>query len=167
MTASDSVNVLVFRLLSVKIYFLNFIIRTSFELFFLKCFFFQQSLCRDLEKEGMKEWLDLMLEKVAVRVSDDAGPSSRDKEFKAQEKKRLQALIDRHDKLMPSTQETQAKVEIYARCYAYGDDISSCLKTLEEMRHLSVKEIHPHNMNMVDEQIEKAEKVSQSYILLN
>lgn len=117
------------------------------------------SLCRDLEKEGMKEWLDLMLEKVAVRVSDDAGPSSRDKEFKAQEKKRLQALIDRHDKLMPSTQETQAKVEIYARCYAYGDDISACLKTLEEMRHLSVKEIHPHNMNMVDEQIEKAEKV--------
>merc|ERR1719495_832509 len=60
---------------------------------------------------------------------------------------------------MPSTQETQAKVEIYARCYAYGDDISSCLKTLEEMRHLSCKEIHPHNMNMVDEQIEKAEKV--------
>jgi len=117
------------------------------------------SLCRDLEKEGMKEWLDLMLEKVAVRVSDDAGPSSRDKEFKTQEKKRLQALIDRHDKLMPSTQETQAKVEIYARCYAYGDDISSCLKTLEEMRHLSCKEIHPHNMNMVDEQIEKAEKV--------
>lgn len=50
---------------------------------------------------------------------------------------------------------------MYARCYAYGDDISPCLKTLEEMRHLSVKEIHPHNMNMVEEQIEKAEKVRQ------
>ncbi|XP_064087798.1 muscle-specific protein 300 kDa-like [Macrobrachium nipponense] len=119
------------------------------------------SLCRDLEKEGMKEWLDMMLEKVAMRVAADAetGVSSKDKEFKANEKKKLQALIDRHDTLLKPTQETQAKVEIYARCYAYGDDISPCLKTLEEMRHLSVKEIHPHNMNMVDEQIDKAEKV--------
>ncbi|KAG7167419.1 uncharacterized protein LOC121868280 [Homarus americanus] len=117
------------------------------------------SLCRDLEKEGMKEWLDMMLEKVAMRVSDETAVSSKDKEFKASEKKKLQALVDRHNKLMPHTQETQAKVEIYARCYAYGDDISPCLKTLEEMRHLSVKEIHPHNMNMVEEQIEKAEKV--------
>ncbi|XP_069995105.1 muscle-specific protein 300 kDa [Penaeus vannamei] len=117
------------------------------------------SLTRDLEKEGMKEWLDMMLEKVSMRVSDDTVVSSKDKEFKATEKKKLQALIDRHDKLMPPTQETQAKVDVYARCYAYGDDISQTLKTLEEMRHLSVKEIHPHNMNMVEEQIEKADKV--------
>jgi len=118
------------------------------------------SLTRDLDKEGMKDWLDMMLEKVSMRVAADEGAaSSKDKEFKANEKKKLQALIDRHNGLMPPTQETQAKVEIYARCYAYGDDISSCLKTLEEMRHLSIKEIHPHNMNMVEEQIEKADKV--------
>lgn len=116
------------------------------------------SLCRDLEKEGMKEWLDMMLEKVAMRVSDEGG-SSRDKQFKETEKKRLQALIERHDGLMPKTRETQEKVETYARCYAYGDDISQLMKTLEEMHHLSTKEIHPHNMNMVEEQIEKADKV--------
>ena len=117
-----------------------------------------QSLCRDLEKEGMKEWLDMMLEKVAMTVSDEGG-SARDKEFKKKERVRLQGLIERHDKLMPPTKETQEKVEIYARCYAFGDDISPTLKTLEEMLHLSTKEIHPHNMNMVEEQIEKAEKV--------
>lgn len=117
------------------------------------------SLCRDLEKEGMKLWLDMMLEKIAMRVADENTISSKDKEFKVAEKKKLQTLIDRHDKLMPSTTETQAKVDVYARCYAYGDDIAQCLKTLEEMRHLSVKEIHPHNCNMVEEQIEKAEKV--------
>jgi len=117
------------------------------------------SLCRDLEKEGMKAWLDMMLEKVSMRAAADEGVSAKDKEFKEKEKKKLQALIDRHDTLLKPTQETQAKVEIYARCYAYGDDISPCLKTLEEMRHLSVKEIHPHNMNMVDEQIDKADKV--------
>jgi len=117
------------------------------------------SLCRDLEKEDMKEWLDMMLEKVAIRVTDEDGPSSRDKELRLAEKKKLQALIERHDKLMPGTIETQEKVEMYARCYSYGDDIKPTLKILEEMRHLSSKEIHPHNMNMVEEQIEKAEKV--------
>ncbi|MCL4126854.1 UNVERIFIED_CONTAM: hypothetical protein GTU68_031187 [Idotea baltica] len=106
----------------------------------------------------MKEWLDMMLEKVAMRVSEEGG-SARDKQFKEVEKKRLQALIERHDSLMPKTIETQDKVETFARCYSFGDDISHTMKTLEEMLHLSTKEIHPHNMNMVEEQIEKAEKI--------
>jgi len=117
------------------------------------------SLTRDLEKEGMKAWLDMMLEKVAVRVGEEAGLSAKDKEFKLAEKKKLETLIDRHDKLMPSTIDAQQKVEIYARCYAFGDEISPVLKTLQEMHHLAVKEIHPHNMKMLDEQIEKSEKV--------
>lgn len=116
------------------------------------------SLCRDLEKEGMKEWLDMMLEKVAMRVSDEGGVSTRDKELRNAEKKKLQALIERHDKLMPPTIETQEKVEMFARCYSFGDDMKPTLKCLEEMRHLSSKDIHPHNMNMVEEQIEKAER---------
>jgi len=117
------------------------------------------SLCRDLEKEGMKEWLDLMLEKVAIRASDEDGSSMRDKELKNAEKKKLQALVERHNKLMPGTIETQAKVEMYARCYSFGDDIKPTMKVLEEMLWMSKREIHPHNMNMVEEQIEKAEKV--------
>ena len=52
----------------------------------------------------------MMLEKVAIRVSDEDGPSSRDKELRNAEKKKLSALIERHDKLMPGTIETQAKV---------------------------------------------------------
>ena len=52
----------------------------------------------------------MMLEKVAMRASDEGGPSSRDKELRNAEKKKLQALIERHDKLMPPTIETQEKV---------------------------------------------------------
>jgi len=123
-----------------------------------------KSLTRDLEKEGMKAWLDMMLEKVATKAGGDseAGLSSKDKELKAAEKKKLQDLIDRHDKLMPSTIETQQKVDVYARCYSYGDDIKPVLKTLEEMLHLAVKDIHPHNISMVGEQIDKSEKVIQT-----
>jgi len=123
-----------------------------------------RSLTRDLEKEGMKAWLDMMLEKVATKAGgdSDAGMSAKDKEIKAAERKKLQDLIDRHDKLMPSTIETQQKVDVYARCYSYGDDIKPVLKTLEEMLHLAVKDIHPHNISMVGEQIDKAEKVIQT-----
>jgi len=118
------------------------------------------SLTRDLEKEGMKAWLDMMLEKVATPSGGEGETiSAKDKELKAAERKKLQTLIDRHDTLMPSTKETQAKVEVYARCYAYGDDIKPTVKTLDEMLHLSIKEIHPHNMSMVDEQIDKSDKV--------
>ena len=58
----------------------------------------------------MKEWLDMMLEKVAVQTSEEGGTSARDKELKSAEKKKLQALVERHNKLMPGTIETQAKV---------------------------------------------------------
>jgi len=123
-----------------------------------------RSLTRDLEKEGMKAWLDMMLEKVATKAGGDSETtlSAKDKDLKAAEKKKLQDLIDRHDKLMPSTIETQQKVDVYARCYAYGDDIKPVLKTLEEMLHLAVKDIHPHNISMVGEQIDKSEKVIQT-----
>lgn len=123
-----------------------------------------RSLTRDLEKEGMKAWLDMMLEKVATKAGGDSeqGLSAKDKELKAAERKKLQDLVDRHDKLMPSTIETQQKVDVYARCYSYGDDIKPVLKTLEEMLHLAVKDIHPHNISMVGEQIDKAEKVIQT-----
>jgi len=119
------------------------------------------SLSRDLEKEGMKQWLDMMLEKVASPHSGEGegNLSAKDKELKEKERKKLQALVDRHDTLMPSVKDTQAKVEVYARCYSYGDDIKPTVKTLDEMLHLSIKDIHPHSFSMVEEQIDKSEKV--------
>lgn len=100
----------------------------------------------------------MMLEKISVIVSDE-GASMRDKEFKRVEKQRLQSLIERHDALMPQTMETQEKVEVYALCYAYGDEIGPFLNTLTEYLYTSTKEIHPHSLKMVEEHIEKMEKV--------
>jgi len=118
------------------------------------------SLTRDLEKGGMKAWLDMMLEKVAApHGGDGESINAKDKELKIAEQHKLQTLLDRHEALMPSTTDTQAKVEVYACCYAYGDDIKPTVKTLDEMLILSIKKIHPHNLSMVDEQIDKIEKV--------
>ncbi|XP_042224638.1 dystonin-like isoform X2 [Homarus americanus] len=118
------------------------------------------SLCRDLDKEGTKSWLDMMLEKLSAHSNDgDENLSGRDKAMKAQEKKKLEAMIERHTGLMGPTMEAQSKVVHYSECYAFGDDIHPVMKVLNEQRHLSCKEIHPHNMDMCEEQIDKQEKV--------
>lgn len=118
------------------------------------------SLCRDLEKENTKQWLDMMLEKLSAHSNEDEGNvSGRDKALKLQEKKKLEAMIERHKTLMEPTKEAQSKVEHYSECYAFGDDIHPIIKVLNEQKHLSMKEIHPHNMDMCEEQIDKQEKV--------
>ncbi|KAK8749161.1 hypothetical protein OTU49_015707, partial [Cherax quadricarinatus] len=118
------------------------------------------SLCRDLDKEGTKSWLDMMLEKLSAHSSEgEENLSGRDKAVKAQEKKKLEAMIERHTGLMGPTMEAQSKVDHYSECYAFGDDIHPVMKVLNEQRHLSCKEIHPHNMDMCEEQIDKQEKV--------
>lgn len=118
------------------------------------------SLCRDLEKEGTKTWLDMMLDKLSSsHEGTEENLSFRDKAIKAQEKKKLEAMIERHSGLVGPTMEAQSKVQHYSECYAFGDDILPVIKVLTEQRHLSVKEIHPHNMDMCEEQIEKQEKV--------
>ncbi|XP_069172218.1 muscle-specific protein 300 kDa-like [Procambarus clarkii] len=118
------------------------------------------SLCRDLDKEGTKSWLDMMLEKLSAHSNEnEENLSGRDKAVKAQEKKKLEAMIERHNGLMGPTMEAQSKVDHYSECYAFGDDIHPVMKVLNEQRHLSCKEIHPHNMDMCEEQIDKQEKV--------
>jgi len=118
------------------------------------------SLCRDLEKENTKSWLDMMLEKLSAHSNEnEENVSGRDKALKLQEKKKLEAMIERHKALMEPTREAQSKVEHYSECYAFGDDIHPIMKVLNEQKHLSMKEIHPHNMDMCEEQIEKQEKV--------
>jgi len=118
------------------------------------------SLCRDLEKENTKQWLDMMLEKLSSHTSEgEEGLSARDKTVKQQEKKKLEIMIERHNSLMAPTMEAQSKVAHYSECYAFGDDIHPVMKVLKEQKHLSCKEIHPHTMEMVEDQIDKQEKV--------
>lgn len=69
-----------------------------------------QSLCRDLEKENTKTWLDMMLEKISSHSAEgEDGLSGRDKAVKAQEKKKLETMIERHNGLMAPTIEAQSR----------------------------------------------------------
>jgi len=119
------------------------------------------SLCRDLEKEGTKSWLDMMLDKLSSSCHEEGEQklSGRDKAVKMAEKQKLEAMVERHNSLVAPTMEAQSKVAHYSECYAFGDDIHPVTKVLNEQRHLSMREIHPHTMEMVEDQIEKQEKV--------
>uniref|UniRef100_A0A2P2HZN4 Chromosome partition protein Smc-like n=1 Tax=Hirondellea gigas TaxID=1518452 RepID=A0A2P2HZN4_9CRUS len=118
------------------------------------------SLCRDLVKENTKQWLEMMLDKLSSHSADgEDGLSGRDKAMKAQEKKKLETMIERHGALIAPTMEAQSKVAHYSECYAFGDAIHPVMKVLIEQKHLSCKEIHPHTMEMVEDQIDKQEKV--------
>lgn len=74
----------------------------------MRCFSRLQSLCRDLEKEGTKSWLDMMLDKLSSHSSEEENLSGRDKAMKAQEKKKLEAMVERHTSLMGPTMEAQS-----------------------------------------------------------
>lgn len=63
---------------------------------------------------------------------------------------------------MPANSCVAGKVAHYSECYAFGDDIHPVMKVLNEQKHLSCKEIHPHTMEMVEDQIDKQEKVEIS-----
>merc|ERR1719187_1208650 len=118
------------------------------------------SLCRDLKKDNTKQWLDMMLDKLSSHSSgEEENISSRDKSVKQAEKKKLETMIERHNELMPPIMEAQSKVAHYSECYAFGDDIHPIMKVLNEQKHLSSKEIHPHTMEMTEDQIEKQDKV--------
>ena len=70
-------------------------------------------MCRDLEKEGTKQWLDMMLDKLsstggAHAEGGEENLSGRDKAMKAQEKKKLEAMVERHNSLMAPTMEAQS-----------------------------------------------------------
>jgi len=119
------------------------------------------SLCRDLEKEGTKSWLDMMLDKLSSSCHEEGEQklSGRDKAVKMAEKQKLEAMVERHNSLVAPTMEAQSKVAHYSECYAFGDDIHPVTKVLNEQKHLSMREIHPHTMEMVEDQIEKQEKV--------
>ena len=92
------------------------ILQVIFNIFLILFVFLLQSLCRDLEKEGTKAWLDMMLEKLSSTHASEGGEenlSGRDKAMKAQEKKKLESMIERHNSLMAPTMEAQSTWLIY------------------------------------------------------
>jgi len=107
------------------------------------------SLCKDLEKTEVKKWLAQILE---ILMAERA------KEQKKTEGDKLDALIKKHEELIPSVQKTSVMVDLYWKCYAYGDELKPHIEFLEGIMMSSTREIAPSCLENVDELIERQEK---------
>merc|ERR1711874_731551 len=80
------------------------------------------SLCKDLERAEVRKWLQQILE---ILMAERA------KDQKNNEFGKLDTLIKKHEELIPNVQKTAVMVDLYWKCYAYGDELKPHVEFLD------------------------------------
>jgi len=107
------------------------------------------ALCKDLERVEVKKWLAQILE---ILMAERA------KDQRNNEMALLDNLIKKHEELIPTVSKTQIMVDLYWKCYAYGDELKPHIEFLDGIMLSSTREIAPSCVENVDELIERQEK---------
>merc|ERR1712212_186529 len=107
------------------------------------------ALCKDLERAEIKKWLAQILEILMAERAKDQRKSESDK---------LEILIKKHEELIPTVTKTQVMVDLYWKCYAYGDELKPHIEFLDGIMLSSTRDIAPSCVENVDELIERQEK---------
>merc|ERR1712020_442906 len=71
---------------------------------------------------------------------------------------KLDALIKKHEDLIPTVSKTQVKVDLYWKCYAFGDELKPHIEFLDGIMLSSTRDIAPSCIENVEELIERQEK---------
>merc|ERR1711973_146061 len=107
------------------------------------------SLCKDLERVEVKKWLAHILEILMAERAKDQRKDEHD---------RLDALIKKHEELIPWVQKISIQVDLYWKFYAYGDELKPHIEFLDGIMMSSSREIAPSCVENVEELIERQEK---------
>merc|ERR1711962_1552465 len=107
------------------------------------------ALCKDLGRAEVKKWLQQILEILMAE---------RGKEERTEQTSKLDAIIKKHEELIPTVLKTQVKVDLYWKCYAYGDELKPHIEFLDGIMLSSTRDIAPSCIENVDELIERQEK---------
>jgi uncharacterized protein YozE (UPF0346 family) len=107
------------------------------------------ALCKDLERAEVKKWLAQILE---ILMAERA-KSQQEKEHTA-----LDITIKKHEELIPMVMKTQVMVDLYWKCYAYGDELKPHIEFLDGIMLSSTRDIAPSCVENVEELIERQEK---------
>merc|ERR1712179_756945 len=86
------------------------------------------------------------------------GMAERAKAQQATEHEKLEILIKKHQELVPTVQKTSVMVDLYWKCYAYGDELKPHIEFLDGIMLSSTRDIAPSCVENVDELIERQEK---------
>ena len=84
--------------------------------------------------------------------------AERAKDLRAKEMDLLDNLIKKHEELIPTVSKTQIMVDLYWKCYAYGDELKPHIEFLDGIMLSSTRDIAPSCVENVDELIERQEK---------
>jgi len=107
------------------------------------------ALCKDLERAEVKKWLAQILEILMAERTKDQKKTEIDK---------LDVLIKKHETLIPTVMKTQVMVDLYWKCYAYGDELKPHIEFLDGIMLSSTRDVAPSCVENVDELIERQEK---------
>jgi hypothetical protein len=102
-----------------------------------------------LERAEVKKWLSQILEILMAERAKDQKKTEGDK---------LDILIQKHEELIPTVTKTQVMVDLYWKCYAYGDELKPHIEFLDGIMMSSTRDIAPSCVENVDELIERQEK---------
>ena len=97
----------------------------------------------------MKKWLQQILEILMAE---------RGKDERAEQTQKLDAVIKKHEELIPTVLKTQVKVDLYWKCYAYGDELKLHIEFFDGIMLSSTRDIAPSCIENVEELIERQEK---------
>ena len=97
----------------------------------------------------MKKWLAHILEILMAERAKDQRKNEYDQ---------LDALIKKHEELIPWVSKIQIKVDLYWKCYAYGDELKPHIEFLDGIMMSSTREVAPSCVENVEELIERQEK---------
>ena len=106
-------------------------------------------MCKDLERVKVKKWLRQILEILMAERAKD------------QMYDLLDNIIKKHEELIPTVSKTQVMVNLYWRCYSYGDKLKPHIEFLDGIMLSSTRNIAPSCVENVDELIERQEKSLQ------
>merc|ERR1712209_75391 len=84
--------------------------------------------------------------------------AERAKDQRKNEHDKLDLLIKKHEELIPNVQKTAVMVDLYWKCYAYGDELKPHVEFLDGIMLSSTRDIAPSCLENVDELIERQEK---------
>ena len=102
-----------------------------------------------MERAEIKKWLQQILEILMAE---------RGKDERSDNTGKLDVIIAKHEELIPTVLKTQVKVDLYWKCYAYGDDLKPHIEFLDGIMISSTRDIAPSCIENVEELIERQEK---------
>ena len=102
-----------------------------------------------MERAEVKKWLQQILEILMAE---------RGKDERSDNMGKLDAIIKKHEELIPTVLKTQIKVDLYWKCYAYGDELKPHIEFLDGIMLSSTRDIAPSCIENVEELIERQEK---------